>query len=89
MGIQLLKQNASVSVRDCAAHTSLKKWLESLRLTEYLDAFAKNNFTDVEKLRKIWEVELTTVQIVVKNFLLYCELPTAVDSLQVETCLYI
>ena len=44
-------------------HTSLKEWLESLRLTEYLDVFTRNNFTDVEKLRKIWEVELTTVQI--------------------------
>jgi len=45
----------------------LKDWLESLRLTEYLDVFTKNNFTDVEKLRKIWEVELTTVLMVVIN----------------------
>jgi len=44
-----------------AVHTTLKGWLESLRLTEYLDAFTRNNFTDIEKLRKVWEVELTTV----------------------------
>jgi len=47
-----------------AAHTSLKEWLESLQLTEYLAAFTRNKFTDVEKLRKIWEVELTTVHII-------------------------
>ena len=49
---------------DCvlfAVHTTLKGWLDSLRLTEYIDVFVKNNFTDLEKLRKIWEVELTTV----------------------------
>jgi len=44
-----------------AVHTTLKGWLESLRLMEYFDVFVKNNFTDLEKLWKIWEVELTTV----------------------------
>ena len=66
-GVWFVKYGVSVSV-SFAAHTSLKAWLESLRLAEYLDAFTKNNFTNVEKLRKIWEVELTTVQIVVINF---------------------
>jgi len=58
----------SVCVLHFAAHTSLKEWLESLRLTEYLDTFTKNNFTGVEKLRKIWEVELTTVWIIMRDF---------------------
>lgn len=43
------------------AFNSVKDWLVSLRLSEYLDTFIKHDFTDMNRVKKLWEVELTSV----------------------------
>lgn len=40
---------------------SIKSWLNSLNLAQYEDRFVENGFIDMEKVRKIWEVELNCV----------------------------
>lgn len=40
---------------------NLRDWLSSLCLEEYYDKFIENGFTDIDKVRKIWGVELTAV----------------------------
>ena len=40
---------------------SVQAWLESLRLSEYLDTFHVNNFTSMDRVRNIWELELNSV----------------------------
>ncbi|CAM1308000.1 ANKS1A (predicted) [Pycnogonum litorale] len=37
------------------------EWLKSIRLYKYKDAFHKNDYTDMYKVMKVWEVELNTV----------------------------
>ena len=46
--------------------SSLEEWLESISLPEYLENFRKNGFGSMERVRKMWEVELTTVLEVTK-----------------------
>lgn len=41
--------------------SSIKEWLESLSLSQYEGRFVENGFIDMEKVRKIWEVELNCV----------------------------
>lgn len=41
--------------------SSIKEWLNSLSLSQYEERFIENGFTDMEKVRKIWEVELNCV----------------------------
>ena len=36
-------------------------WLHSLHLDNYIDTFHKNKYSEMEKVLKMWEVELTTV----------------------------
>ncbi|XP_045113553.1 ankyrin repeat and SAM domain-containing protein 1A-like isoform X12 [Portunus trituberculatus] len=36
-------------------------WLESIRLPQYSQIFHKNGFGEMERVRKVWEIELTTV----------------------------
>jgi len=40
---------------------TVKEWLSSLELSEYEDKFRENGFTNLDKVRKIWEVELYVV----------------------------
>uniref|UniRef100_A0A2R5L4L3 Putative cask-interacting adaptor protein caskin n=1 Tax=Ornithodoros turicata TaxID=34597 RepID=A0A2R5L4L3_9ACAR len=40
---------------------TLDSWLSSISMECYVDCFRKNGFTDVERCKKIWEVELNTV----------------------------
>ena len=46
-------------------HT-VKEWLESIDLSQYLENFNKNGFGCMERVRKMWEVELTMVLEVTK-----------------------
>lgn len=41
--------------------SELEEWLHLLRLDHYADLFRKNYFDDMERIRRVWEVELTTV----------------------------
>ncbi|XP_013778899.1 uncharacterized protein LOC106463417 isoform X2 [Limulus polyphemus] len=40
---------------------SVNDWLKSLHLEEYQSTFQKNGFTEIDRVMKIWEVELNTV----------------------------
>jgi len=40
---------------------SVRSWLRSLRLTEYVDTFQIHGFTMLERLHNLWDVELTSV----------------------------
>ena len=40
---------------------SVRKWLHSIRLDQYYTNFHKNLYLDMDKVKRIWEVELTTV----------------------------
>jgi len=40
---------------------SVEEWLESLHLSAYLDAFNRNQFTSMDRVKQIWDLELTTV----------------------------
>lgn len=41
--------------------TNVDDWLHLLRLDHYAEQFRKNRFDDMERIERIWEVELTTV----------------------------
>lgn len=41
--------------------SELEEWLHLLRLDHYADLFRKNCFDDMERIHRVWEVELTTV----------------------------
>lgn len=40
---------------------TVEEWLDSIRLPQYAQNFHKNGFGDMERVRKVWEIELTTV----------------------------
>lgn len=40
---------------------TVEAWLESIRLPQYTQNFHKNGFGEMERVRKVWEIELTTV----------------------------
>ncbi|XP_064602362.1 ankyrin repeat and SAM domain-containing protein 1A-like isoform X2 [Liolophura sinensis] len=41
--------------------SSVENWLSSLRLSEYTDAFKSHGYTSMDRVRKLWELELATV----------------------------
>jgi hypothetical protein len=41
--------------------SAVDQWLHSIRLDVYKDTFRKHLYTDMERVRRIWEVELTAV----------------------------
>lgn len=41
--------------------TAVDQWLDSIRLGVYKETFRKHLYTDMERVRRIWEVELTAV----------------------------
>ena len=40
---------------------SIRSWLRSLHLSEYVDTFQTHGFTTLERLHNLWDVELTSV----------------------------
>ncbi|KFM61761.1 Ankyrin repeat and sterile alpha motif domain-containing protein 1B, partial [Stegodyphus mimosarum] len=40
---------------------SVGEWLRSLHLDQYIDTFRRNGYTEMERARKLWEVELHSV----------------------------
>lgn len=40
---------------------TVEEWLHLLRLDHYAEQFRKNRYDDMERVGRIWEVELTTV----------------------------
>jgi len=40
---------------------SIRPWLRSLHLSEYVDTFQTHGFTTLERLHNLWDVELTSV----------------------------
>ncbi|KAG1659557.1 Ankyrin repeat and sterile alpha motif domain-containing protein 1B [Nymphon striatum] len=40
---------------------SVDEWLRSVQLEQYCDAFHKNDYSDMYRVMKVWEVELNTV----------------------------
>lgn len=40
---------------------TVEAWLDSIRLPQYAQNFHKNGFGDMERVKKVWEIELTTV----------------------------
>ncbi|KAL8623983.1 hypothetical protein ACOMHN_040609 [Nucella lapillus] len=40
---------------------SLSSWLESLRLSQYMDNFTSHNYPTMQRVVQLWELELTTV----------------------------
>ncbi|XP_074660814.1 uncharacterized protein LOC141913248 isoform X2 [Tubulanus polymorphus] len=46
---------------DSEDEIAVDDWLKSLSLSEYIDTFHKHDFTTMNKVRKLWELELTTV----------------------------
>lgn len=47
-------KNGSNSVTDL-----VKEWLDSINLNVYVDTFRKNLYNDMDRIKRIWEVELT------------------------------
>jgi hypothetical protein len=41
--------------------SAVNRWLNSIRLDIYKETFRKHLYTDMERVRRIWEVELTAV----------------------------
>jgi len=39
----------------------VKEWLQSIHLIVYLETFRKNLYIDMDRIKRIWEVELTAV----------------------------
>lgn len=46
---------------DKDAHVTVDEWLTSLKLIEYSENFKETGFTDIDRVRKIWEVELNAL----------------------------
>ncbi|XP_011299821.1 ankyrin repeat and SAM domain-containing protein 1A isoform X3 [Fopius arisanus] len=58
--------NASVLLpKRVDKHTSspriVDEWLKMIHLDNYIETFKKHLYTDMERVRRVWEVELTTV----------------------------
>ena len=49
-----------------AAADSVPAWLRALRLEQYGDVFSRSLYTDMQRVRKVWEMELVTVLEVTK-----------------------
>ena len=41
---------------------SVDDWLHSLHLDAYLPVFLDHDYTSMDKIRRMWELELTTVR---------------------------
>ncbi|XP_063986359.1 ankyrin repeat and sterile alpha motif domain-containing protein 1B-like isoform X3 [Diachasmimorpha longicaudata] len=40
---------------------TVEDWLKTIHLENYIETFRKHLYTDMERVRRVWEVELTTV----------------------------
>lgn len=43
------------------APESVGEWLRSLHLDQYVDVFRRNGYVDMERAKKVWDVELKSV----------------------------
>lgn len=57
--VDLLKKR--VDKRSGGNSQSVDEWLKSIHLENYAETFKKNLYTDMERVRCVWEVELATV----------------------------
>ena len=53
---KLSRKSSSYNLPD-----NVDEWLQSIKLPQYCETFRKNGFGEMERVRKMWEVELTTV----------------------------
>ena len=49
-----------------ASAESVPAWLRALRLEQYCDVFSRSLYTDMQRVKKVWEMELVTVLEVTK-----------------------
>lgn len=47
--------------RDAATAESVPGWLRALRLEQYADVFSRSLYTEMARVRRVWEMELVTV----------------------------
>lgn len=59
--LELAKTLPVMKQLDKDANLTVDQWLHSLKLIEYSDNFKDSGFTDVDRCRKIWEVELNAL----------------------------
>lgn len=57
------EEEAPVTATDSVEteETAVDQWLNSIRLGVYKETFRKHLYTDMDRVRRIWEVELTAV----------------------------
>ncbi|XP_042898627.1 ankyrin repeat and sterile alpha motif domain-containing protein 1B [Parasteatoda tepidariorum] len=48
-------------ISESQAPESVGEWLRSLHLDQYIDTFRRNGYSDMERAKKLWEVELSSV----------------------------
>ncbi|XP_037071262.1 ankyrin repeat and SAM domain-containing protein 1A-like [Pollicipes pollicipes] len=52
--------------REATVVETVAGWLRALRLDQYADVFSRSLYTDMQRVRKVWEMELVTVLEVTK-----------------------
>ncbi len=55
------KHGVCISAVEGVTPGSVEEWLQSLRLSEYLDTFLSHNYNTMDRVRNIWELELNSV----------------------------
>lgn len=54
--------NKRVEKRSSAGHgQSVEEWLKSIHLENYAETFRKHLYTDMDRVKRVWEVELAAV----------------------------
>lgn len=53
--------NKRVEKRNADHDQSVEEWLKSIHLENYAETFRKHLYTDMDRIKRVWEVELTTV----------------------------
>ncbi|GFQ71278.1 ankyrin repeat and SAM domain-containing protein 1A [Trichonephila clavata] len=48
------------------APESVGEWLRSLHLDQYIDTFRRNGYTDMDRTKKLWDVELKSILEIIK-----------------------
>ncbi len=56
-----LKHGVCIFAVEGVTPGSVEEWLQSLRLSEYLDTFLSHNYNTMDRVRNIWELELNSV----------------------------
>lgn len=53
--------STKTAIANDATKDLVKEWLDSIGLGCYLETFRKNRITEMDRIKRIWEVELTAV----------------------------